>query len=124
MIAQIHRHASRRMHILKKREFTFSEIYASLEIILRANADKDNLPAVEYLYLQNGTRRFLLFCHTSSYILRMLYLIVKHVHQQRILLMSHQQSYQKTKKRFMKELSAQLTKQHIKMRHKNRKIYA
>ncbi|KRY65638.1 hypothetical protein T4A_10925 [Trichinella pseudospiralis] len=63
MIAQIHRHASRRMHILKKREFTFSEIYASLEIILRANADKDNLPAVEHLYLQNGTRRFLLFCH-------------------------------------------------------------
>ncbi|KRZ15290.1 hypothetical protein T4B_10998, partial [Trichinella pseudospiralis] len=57
MIAQIHRHASRRMHILKKREFTFSEIYALLEIILRANTDKDNLPAVEHLYLQNGTRR-------------------------------------------------------------------
>ncbi|KRX79621.1 hypothetical protein T06_13896 [Trichinella sp. T6] len=47
-----------RMHILKKREFTFSEVYAALGTIIRAGADKDNLPAVEDLYLLNNIRPF------------------------------------------------------------------
>ncbi|KRZ95053.1 hypothetical protein T08_15070, partial [Trichinella sp. T8] len=37
------------------------------------------------------------------------------------LLMRHQQSYQKTKKRLMKGLSAQLARQHIEMRYQNQK---
>ncbi|KRZ72524.1 hypothetical protein T10_7646 [Trichinella papuae] len=53
MVAQIHRHTNRGMRILKKREFTFAEIYAALGIIIRASADKDNLPAVDDLYLPN-----------------------------------------------------------------------
>ncbi|KRY12550.1 hypothetical protein T12_2882 [Trichinella patagoniensis] len=35
--------------------------------------------------------------------------------------MRHQQSYQKTKTRFMRELLAQLVKQHIEMRYQNKK---
>ncbi|KAL1238626.1 hypothetical protein TSPI_00985 [Trichinella spiralis] len=50
-IAQIHCHTNRRMRILKKREFTYSEIYAALGTIIRAGADKDNMSAVEELYI-------------------------------------------------------------------------
>ncbi|KRZ17133.1 Jerky -like protein-like [Trichinella zimbabwensis] len=56
MVAQIHRHTNRGMRILKKREFTFAEIYAALGIIIRASADKDNLSAVDDLYLPNDSR--------------------------------------------------------------------
>ncbi|XP_003366654.1 putative protein tag-76, partial [Trichinella spiralis] len=50
-VAQIHCHTNRRMRILKKREFTYSEIYAALGTIIRAGADKDNMSAVEELYI-------------------------------------------------------------------------
>ncbi|KRZ67642.1 hypothetical protein T10_1627 [Trichinella papuae] len=37
--------------------------------------------------------------------------------------MSHEKSYKKTKKHFMKEISPQLAKRNIEMRYQNEKIY-
>ncbi|KRX59264.1 hypothetical protein T09_4163 [Trichinella sp. T9] len=61
---------------------------------------------------------------TNRYIMLMLYFIVEVCINNGFLLMRHQQSYQKTKKCFMRELSAQLVKQHIEMRYQNEKIHA
>ncbi|KRZ67635.1 hypothetical protein T10_3872 [Trichinella papuae] len=66
MVAQIHRHTNRRMRILKKREFTYSEINAALGTIIRAGADNDNMSAVEELYLQNDSRPFYRCAMSSS----------------------------------------------------------
>ncbi|KRY31618.1 hypothetical protein T01_5684 [Trichinella spiralis] len=51
----------------------------------------------------------------------MLYFIVDVCINNTFLLKRYQQSYQKTKRRFMREISAQLVKQHIEMRYQNQK---
>ncbi|KRX79518.1 hypothetical protein T06_7976 [Trichinella sp. T6] len=56
---------------------------------------------------------------TNRYTMLMLYLIVDVCINSTYLLMSQQQSYKKTKKHFMKELSAQ----NIETRYQNEKIY-
>ncbi|KRZ45425.1 Jerky -like protein-like [Trichinella pseudospiralis] len=59
------------------------------------------------------------FCckmETNRYIMVMLYLIVDVCNKNAVLLIKHQQSYQKRKKRFIKEVLAHLVKQHIELR--------
>ncbi|KRY98940.1 hypothetical protein T11_18079 [Trichinella zimbabwensis] len=60
---------------------------------------------------------------SNRYTILMLYLIADVCINNLFILMSHQQSYQMTKKRIIKELSALLVIQHIEVRYQNQIIY-
>ncbi|KRX51941.1 hypothetical protein T09_14352 [Trichinella sp. T9] len=82
---------------------------------------------INYVPRKNSSVLLLTSCNAklkvdNQYIMLMLYFIIEMFMNNTFLLMRHQQSYQKTKKRFMRELSAHLVKQHIEMRYQNQNL--